>query len=96
MTKAEKAHKTALAALGCMACRRLYGPHEPAEVELHHYRGGGWGKGDYTTLIPLCETHHRGRAGVHGLGVKGFDRAYPFTQLDLLNDTRDLMERFSR
>lgn len=73
MTQDERHHKDRLAQLGCMACRRLYGPHEPAPVELHHYRGGGWGKGDYTTLIPLCPEHHRGRQGVHGLGVKGFD-----------------------
>ena len=80
----EKAHKSALALLGCAACFRLYGPHEPGEVELHHLRGGGWGKGDYKTLIPLCVEHHRGNTGVHGLGVKGFDKHYGFTQADLL------------
>lgn len=86
MTKAERAHKDKLAGLGCMACRRLYGPHDPAPVELHHFRGGGWGKGDYMTLIPLCASHHRGNAGIHGLGTKGFDKAYPFTQRNLLDD----------
>lgn len=93
MTQDERHHKDRLAQLGCMACRRLYGPHEPAPVELHHYRGGGWGKGDYTTLIPLCPEHHRGRQGVHGLGVKGFDKAYPFTQKDLLNDAIYLLKK---
>ena len=92
MTQDERTHKDRLAALGCMACRRLYGPHEPASVELHHYRGGGWGKGDYMTLIPLCPEHHRGRQGVHGLGVKGFDKVYPFTQRDLLNDALELLK----
>lgn len=81
---AEKAHKAALVALGCAACFRLHGPHEPGPVELHHYRGDGWGKGDYMTLIPLCVEHHRGATGVHGLGVKGFAKHYGFDQKDLL------------
>ena len=81
---AEKAHKAALVALGCAACFRIHGPHEPGPVELHHYRGDGWGKGDYKTLIPLCVEHHRGPTGVHGLGVKGFPKHYGFDQKDLL------------
>ena len=60
--------------------------------ELHHYRGGGWGKGDYKTLIPLCLEHHRGNSGIHGLGTKGFDKFYPFTQKDLLNDALALVK----
>jgi hypothetical protein len=91
MTKDEKTHKERLAGLGCMACRRLYGPHDPGPVELHHLRGGGWGKGDYKTLIPLCAEHHRGNSGVHGLGVKGFDKHYPFTQRDLLEDALNML-----
>lgn len=86
MTRAEHIHKSKLAELGCMACRRIYGPHTPGPVELHHLRTGGWGKGDYKTLIPLCPEHHRGAAGVHGMGTKAFDRHYPFTQADLLAD----------
>jgi len=94
MTNAERDHKAKLVALGCLVCRRLYGEHEPAGVELHHYRSGGWGKGDYTTLIPLCEIHHRGNMGIHGMGTKAFDRAYSiaagFTQADLLEEARRL------
>lgn len=92
MTQDEKAHKSKLSDLGCMACRRLFGPHAPGPVELHHYRGGGWGKGDYKTLIPLCYEHHRGNTGIHHLGVKGFDKHYPFTQRDLLNDALQLLQ----
>ena len=75
-----------------MACRRLYGPHTPGPVELHHYRGGGWGKGDFKTLIPLCREHHQGSTGVHGMGTKAFDRHYPFTQADLLADALELIK----
>lgn len=84
--KDEATHKANLARLGCMVCRRLYGQHQPGPVELHHYRGGGWGKGDYTTLMPLCYEHHRGHTGVHGLGTKAFSAHYGFDQGDLLND----------
>jgi hypothetical protein len=92
MSKAEQAHKTALAGLGCVVCRRLYGPHDPGPVELHHLRAGGWGKGGYETLIPLCPEHHRGATGVHGLGTKGFVKRYGFTQADLLLDAMTLMK----
>lgn len=90
MTKAELIHKGKLAQLGCMACLRIHGPHNPGPVELHHLRTGGWGRGDYKTLIPLCPEHHRGKTGVHGMGTKGFDAAYPFTQRDLLADALKL------
>lgn len=91
MTKAEKMHKARLAAMGCMVCMRIHGHHEPGPVELHHYRGGGWGRGGYMTLIPLCHIHHRGNLGVHGLGTKGFAAHYGFDQQDLLNDTLALL-----
>ena len=86
-------HKGRLAALGCMVCRRLYGPHEPGPVELHHLRKDGWGRGDYRTLMPLCPDHHRGPLGVHGLGTKGFPRHYGFDQTDLLADALALLEK---
>lgn len=92
MTKEEKHHKTKLSGLGCMVCLRLYGPHSPAPVELHHLRSGGWGKGDFRTLIPLCPEHHRGNTGVHGLGTKGFARHYGFDQQALLVDTLKALE----
>jgi len=89
MTKEEKDYKQLLASLGCMVCRRLYGI-DHGEVELHHMRKGmGWGKGDYTTLIPLCVEHHRGNTGVHGLGTKRFPKHYGFTEEELLEDAKD-------
>jgi hypothetical protein len=86
VSKAEHIHKGKLAEIGCMACLRLHGEHNPGPVELHHLRTGGWGKGDYKTLIPLCVEHHRGKTGIHGMGTKAFDATYPFTQRDLLAD----------
>lgn len=86
MTKEEKNYKQLLASLGCMLCRRLYGITD-SPVELHHLRTGGWGKGDYKTLISLCVEHHRGNTGIHGLGTKGFEKHYDLKQQDLLDNT---------
>lgn len=92
MTKDEIVYKGKIAELGCMVCRRIYPPHDAGPVELHHLRTGGWGKGHYRTLIPLCPEHHRGKTGVHGLGTKGFAKHYGFDQQDLLDDTKRLYE----
>lgn len=92
MTKDEKAHKAALAELGCVLCRRLFPWLEPGEVELHHLRTGGWGKGDYKTLIPLCYRHHRGEDGIHTLGTKAWASHYGITQADLLMDAMTLLK----
>lgn len=86
MTRDEVIYKGKLAELGCLVCRREYPPHEPGPVEFHHYRGGGWGKGGYKTLMPLCPEHHRGKTGVHGLGTKGFPAHYGYGQAELLED----------
>lgn len=87
MTKDEKKHKEAVASMGCALCHFLHGDHEPAPVELHHLRGGGWGKGDYKTLIPLDYNHHRGPEGIHTLGTKAWERKFGVTQAYLLDWT---------
>lgn len=80
-------HMGKVAGLGCILCKRLgWGP-TPAEV--HHIRegqGAAMRASDYLT-IPLCTEHHRGQTGVHGMGVKRFERTYKATELDLLADT---------
>jgi hypothetical protein len=85
-----QAHKRALVELGCMVCKRLFPWMDRGPVELHHLRGGGWGRGNYLTLIPLCTSHHRGDKGVHGLGTKGFAKHYGFDQAELLMDALTL------
>ena len=88
-TKAEKKHMDLVASLGCAVCFRLYGPHEPAKVELHHPRHGtGMGqRAKHMDAIGLCVQHHRGNQGLHGLGTKGFAKHYGFNEADLLADT---------
>lgn len=87
MTKDEASHKEKVAGLGCALCFYILGPHDPGPVELHHLRGGGWGKGGYKTLIPLCYNHHRGAEGIHHLGTKLWCREFGITQQQLLDWT---------
>jgi hypothetical protein len=87
MNKAEKQHKAALAEMPCAICVRIHGPHPGGNVELHHLRTGGWGKGDYLTLIPLCYHHHQGAKGIHTMGTKAWERHFDVSQHDLLAET---------
>ncbi len=91
-TKAERNHKAALADMACLICERIHGQHPGGNVELHHLRSGGWGRGDYTTLIPLCVNHHRGREGIHTLGTKAWERKFDVSQTDLLELVKDRMQ----
>lgn len=81
-----------VARLGCVLCHHLgYGP-TPAEV--HHIRteqGVSMRASDMLT-VPLCPEHHRGGSGVHGLGVKAFERTYKVSELDLLAMTIEMLE----
>lgn len=73
-----------VAGLGCILCRELGYGQTPAEV--HHIRdgqGAAQRASDYLT-VPLCPEHHRGNAGLHGLGVRGFEARYRLSELDLL------------
>lgn len=76
-----------VAALGCVICRRLGMGPQPAEV--HHIRTGvGVGRrARDDQVLPLCPAHHRGNAGLHGLGRKRFERVYGVTELELLEQT---------
>ena len=58
-TKAERHHMSKVAALGCIACRKL--GYLDAPAELHHIRDGqGMGqRASNYEVIPLCPNHHR-------------------------------------
>lgn len=92
MTKDEKKHLAAVAELGCAVCRRMGYPGTPAEI--HHLRKGtGLAlRSSHYDAIPLCVEHHRGKTGLHGLGTKGFVRAYGYDEADLLDDVKKLLD----
>lgn len=77
-------HKAKVAEVGCILCLHLGYGQTPAQ--LHHLREGhGMSQraSDFL-VIPLCQSHHQGAAGIHGMGRKAFERAYQLTELDLL------------
>lgn len=59
--------------LGCLVCRRLGQPNVPAE--LHHVAEGSGQRSDFA-VVPLCQEHHRGKAGFHGMGERAFCAIY--------------------
>lgn len=75
-------HKSVLAGLMCVVCRRHGGVGRP--VELHHVAPGSSLRTDWA-LIPLCRLHHdpeRNGTGFHGLGTRAFCSLFrvPFEQ----------------
>jgi len=93
MTKAEKEHYAKLARLGCILCRQIDVQNiEDSPTEIHHIRRYG-GKRSLAPTIPLCAWHHRldSRTSIHGLGHKGFERFWGFSEEDLLEKTNQLL-----
>lgn len=70
---------------GCVLCRHLH-LNSPSVVHLHHAREGQGlaQRADDALVIPLCQEHHQGSSGWHGLGKRGFYTRYRLDELDLL------------
>jgi len=90
-TIAERKYMGRVAELGCAVCRRM--GYEGTPAEIHHRKAGiGIGRrSGHLDTIPLCPEHHRGATGVHGLGTKGFMKYWGYTEDDLLEDVRKLL-----
>lgn len=93
MTKTERAHMARVAALGCIACRKL-GEFTP-QVELHHVRmGNGIGqRASNLEVIPLCHPHHR--TGGHGVAFHAGQRTWEATfgtEYELLEQVKHMLE----
>lgn len=93
MTKAEKQKYAELARLGCILCRQNAVKNiDDSPVEIHHIRRFGQTRKS-ADAIPLCMWHHRlGDNSVHALGHKGFTRFWGFSEEDLLEKTKELLE----
>ena len=81
-TKNEKIALNKIAELGCILCSEVLGI-EGSQAELHHVRRFGT-KRATSPILPLCPEHHRGNSGLHGLGVKRFEREYKISCEELL------------
>ena len=88
---AGKRHMGRVAGIGCILCRHLGYGQTPAEV--HHIRDGQGAaqRANDTLTVPLCPEHHRGQSGLHGMGVKAFERTYRLSELDLLAMTLEAL-----
>jgi hypothetical protein len=81
-TKDEKIALSKIAGLGCILCSEVLGI-EGSAAELHHVRRYG-AKRSTSPILPLCTTHHRSNSGLHGMGVKRFEREYKISCEELL------------
>ena len=83
MTKDEKKHLNQIAELGCILCSEVLGIENCPPAEIHHVRRYGAVRST-SPCLPLCPEHHRGNSGVHGLGVKGFEKKWGISCEELL------------
>lgn len=63
-----------IAQLPCVIGKRS-GAQCVGRIELHHVAKGSGPRSDFA-VAPLCEEHHRGQSGLHGMGVKVFCTLY--------------------
>jgi len=74
MSIASARHMSSVAECGCLIGNR--GLSQCAgRTELHHVAEGSGHRSDFA-VAPLCEEHHRGTSGFHGMGSKAFIRLY--------------------
>jgi Recombination enhancement, RecA-dependent nuclease len=91
MTKDEKKHLGKVAALGCVLCHLQGIQDSPSEIH-HPRKGTGMAqRASHYDAIPLCPEHHRGKTGIHGMGVKAFTKHYDIDEAGLLHITRRLV-----
>jgi hypothetical protein len=77
-----------VAGLPCVICEHKLGVKTYGS-ELHHptVPRNDW------LVVPLCEAHHRGPQGVHGLHRRGFERFWKCNEYDLLGWTNQSWAR---
>ena len=73
MNAAERRHVDRVAQAGCVICRKL--GHGYTAPEIHHVAEGS-GLRSWFAVAGLCQEHHRGGSGLHGMGTKRFVAAY--------------------
>jgi len=57
----ERIHLDRIAAIGCLVCG--------APAQVHHVKAKyASRRRDHKSVAPLCESHHTGHLGLHGLG----------------------------
>lgn len=73
MSKAKR-HMDLVARAGCVVGNRELGQCA-GKLDVHHVAEGSGLRSDFAT-VGLCQEHHTGPAGLHGMGTKAFIRLY--------------------
>ena len=90
MKAKDRLHLSKVAALGCIACRKL--GYEESPAEIHHIRTG-MGMGQRNTnfkTIPLCARHHRADKNAIHQSRNRFELDFG-TELELLVEVQELL-----
>lgn len=79
-TAAESRYMGLIASMRCLICKRLPELATGLPVEVHHIAKGSSRQNNWL-VAPLCGSktdggHHRGGAGLHGMGEKAFISLY--------------------
>lgn len=79
-TAAEARYMGLIASMQCLICRRFPALATGLPTEVHHIAPGSSVRSGFATA-PLCGSqidggHHRGTAGLHGMGSKNFCTLY--------------------
>ena len=91
MNQDEIKHLSKVAEIGCILCFRLGTPGTPAEIH-HPRKGTGMAqRASHYDAIPLCPEHHRGKTGIHGMGIPALTKHYQVDEAELLHVTRRLV-----
>ena len=75
----------------CVVCVKMGLPPK-YPVTAHHLESVRDELSDYAA-VALCEDHHQGTNGIHGLSRRGFEMRYKLSELDLLKMTLYLMDK---
>jgi len=79
-TAAESRYMGLIKSMKCLICKRFPNLDEGLPTEVHHL-GEGSSRQNNWLVAPLCGSksnggHHRGGAGLHGMGSKAFVSLY--------------------
>jgi hypothetical protein len=93
MSAKGKRHMGRVASLPCVLCKHM-GLGDNFAVQVHHIREGQGAsqRAQDVLTVSLCQPHHLGPDGVHGLGRKGFYNRYKLDEIDLLAMTLEALE----
>ena len=93
MSKTDPSTHSKIAELGCCVCRKIGYPGTSAEFHVFSIKQSMNSTKRVQVVLPICYDHHRGEKGIHALGKRKFEKVYGFTIAELLEDTKNLLEK---